>query len=465
MTPLHLACWAGKADTAKLLLSHGASVHNVEGQWQCTPIHFAATHEGSFEEESTISMLLTHGANLDKLNSSGMTPELVALQGGNKNVVQIIREHREKIGMLMPVETSKLEDDIRVKMSERLLSAVENGDMEMCKYLVERGIEIDRPRKCRSLVKRSIETDSQTERSGCTSFIFSCAVGNFDISIFFLQNGANCDRVACDFESTKAYTAVHYAACHGDLTVLKAFLRKLTSCLDFGVKPFHLAAANGHLECLKFLLDYEKSTKNLHNCINLGIKGGSDLDHGLVSIWRLPAIVPVPLGTTALHLASHENKVDVVAFLLKEGAQTGQADEKGQTALHVTAKAGHTDIIDILLENGAYLEKADARGRTPLYAAVKGRQMAAAARLLLAGGNVNCRDNRGNTLLHKAIRYSSKDIIELLQEYGIDVAVKNVEGQQAIREAIYLDETAIFESLLLKKTDLLGCDIKGLLLL
>ena len=338
---------------------------------------------------------------------------------------------------------------MRIQMSRRLIFAARDGDLEACKHLVERGVEIDMPKEC----------------GGCTPFIHSCLWGNFDVSMFLLQYGANCDSKTCDSEDTRGYTAMHYAACHGNLDILKFLLGKLTSGSGFGVKPFHLAAANGHLECLKFLLNHEKSTSNPRGPVNLGINDESDTDNGWVYLKDLVHAVSVPCGTTALHLASGESRVDVVTFLVREGAQTGKTDKVGQTALHHAAQRGRTDTIDILLEEGAYLEKANKYGYTPLHTAVRSGQVATAKQLLAAGANVNCRNSTGKSLLHHAALHSSTDIIDILQEYDIDLAVKDVDGQLAIHGAVYSHKVTTSERLLSKETDLEACDIDGISLL
>ena len=42
-------------------------------------------------------------------------------------------------------------------------------------------------------------------------------------------------------------------------------------------------------------------------------------------------------GRTILHLACHEGYIDLVKFLLNEGADTSEADEEGDTPLHYAA--------------------------------------------------------------------------------------------------------------------------------
>lgn len=80
-------------------------------------------------------------------------------------------------------------------------------------------------------------------------------------------------------------------------------------------------------------------------------------------------------GSSALALAAQRGKLDMVKFLLKEGAfidencvlnwfDTPEQDQQG-TALHLVKK-GRVDILKYLLESGANPSLTDHKGRTPL---------------------------------------------------------------------------------------------------
>uniref|UniRef100_A0A672RZN4 Ankyrin 3 n=1 Tax=Sinocyclocheilus grahami TaxID=75366 RepID=A0A672RZN4_SINGR len=58
-------------------------------------------------------------------------------------------------------------------------------------------------------------------------------------------------------------------------------------------------------------------------------------------------------GLNALHLASKEGHVDVVAELLKLCANVDAATKKGNTALHIASLAGQTEVVRELVTNGA----------------------------------------------------------------------------------------------------------------
>ena len=94
---------------------------------------------------------------------------------------------------------------------------------------------------------------------------------------------------------------------------------------DFcGDPPLVLAAGNGHLAVVKFLIDE-----------------GADLQQcGL-------------MRDTPLHRAAHNGHLQTVKYLLEEGAELDALDVGDNTALHWASMRGHVEIVKELLEQGA----------------------------------------------------------------------------------------------------------------
>jgi ankyrin repeat protein len=149
-------------------------------------------------------------------------------------------------------------------------------------------------------------------------------------------------------------------------------------------------------------------------------------------------------GETALHCASWKGNLDIVTFLLKQGAsptiattqtfpigdESGgdlQLDgyiEKGSTSLHAAVVGGHLDIAALLMQYGACVSTADATGDTPLHVTLKSTgDTKELVRLLLdQGAPINARDNLGFVPLG-VVASSENDIetVQLLLERGAEV--------------------------------------------
>ncbi|XP_049756848.1 protein phosphatase 1 regulatory subunit 12C isoform X4 [Elephas maximus indicus] len=71
-------------------------------------------------------------------------------------------------------------------------------------------------------------------------------------------------------------------------------------------------------------------------------------------------------GISALHQACIDENLEVVRFLVEQGATVNQADNEGWTPLHVAASCGYLDIARYLLNHGANIAAVNSDGDLPL---------------------------------------------------------------------------------------------------
>ncbi|XP_043454249.1 protein phosphatase 1 regulatory subunit 12C isoform X5 [Prionailurus bengalensis] len=71
-------------------------------------------------------------------------------------------------------------------------------------------------------------------------------------------------------------------------------------------------------------------------------------------------------GISALHQACIDENLEVVRFLVEQGATVNQADNEGWTPLHVAASCGYLDIARYLLSHGADIAAVNSDGDLPL---------------------------------------------------------------------------------------------------
>ena len=162
--------------------------------------------------------------------------------------------------------------------------------------------------------------------SGSTALLTSCAAGHTDCATLLLERGAGVDSASpLSLE-----------------TALQA------------------AAERGHIGCAATLLKHG---------------GATDLAN--------------VRGSTALHLASFGNHLDIVLMLCVRRADPAKADVRGRTALHVAAHAGCLSVCQALIEQGAHCEAECVLGATPLLDAIENDQPAVAQLLLDLGARTD----------------------------------------------------------------------------
>ena len=93
-------------------------------------------------------------------------------------------------------------------------------------------------------------------------------------------------------------------------------------------------------------------------------------------------------GRTALDMASERGRLEVVIFLVSQGASLTTRNRAGSTALHMPSERGHMEVVIFLVSQGASLNAQCNFGVTPLhYACSMGREDVALM-LIERGANV-----------------------------------------------------------------------------
>ncbi len=168
-------------------------------------------------------------------------------------------------------------------------------------------------------------------------------------------------------------------------------LYRVKSGWDF---PVDLAAAKGHVECLKYLIEkgahlssrevemkHDPLTKAVQSgqveCVKLLVEAGADVN-------------PVRRrGPTPLMAALEAKQVECVKLLIANGADVNPIRAAGDLPLLTAVLSGQEECVKLLLEAGADVNPDPDRTYPPLIAAAENRQSACVKLLLRAGAHVN----------------------------------------------------------------------------
>jgi ankyrin repeat protein len=424
MTPLHLASGQNTFDNARgtaaarLLLEHGASVHvrNKNGQ---TPLHLASQRHHS----NIVALLLKFGADVDAHNDDNMTPLLLASgqntfeDRGGTAAAQLLLEHGASV-------------HVRNK----------NGQTPL--HLASR---YHHPGIVALLLKFGADADPYNN-DNMTPLLLASGQDAFDdgggtaAAQLLLEHGASV-HVRNKNGETPLYLASHYHH-SGIVALLLKFGADVDAHNDDNMTPLLLASA-------QYTFDGEGTA-----AVQLL------LDHGA------SVHVRAKNGETPLHLASRRHDSNIVALLLKFGANVdahnddnmtplllalGQdtfydgggtaaaqllldhgasvhvRNKNGQTPLHLASQCCHSNMVALLLKFGADVDAQDNDNMTPLLLASgrdpydDARATAAAQLLLEHGASVHVRNKNGQTPLHLASEHHHSGIVALLLKFGLDV--------------------------------------------
>lgn len=188
-----------------------------------------------------------------------------------------------------------------------------------------------------------------------------------------------------------------------------------------GKTAFHLAAAKGHVECLKVMVTH-----------------GVDVTAQDSS------------GHSALHIAAKNGHTEYIKKLLQYKSPTESVDNSGKTALHYAAAQGCLQAVQILCEHKSPINLKDLDGNIPLLVAIQNGHSEACLFLLDHGADVNSRDKNGRTALMLACETGSANTVDALIKKGADLNLVDSLGHNALYYS-KLSENAGIQSLLLSK--------------
>ncbi|NXU56287.1 MYPT1 phosphatase, partial [Turnix velox] len=167
---------------------------------------------------------------------------------------------------------------------------------------------------------------------------------------------------------------------------------------------------------------------------------------------------------TSVSNACIDDNVDMVKFLVENGANINQPDNEGWIPLHAAASCGYLDIAEYLISQGAHVGAVNSEGDTPLDIAEEEameellqnevnrqgvdieaarkeeeRIMLRDARQWLNSGHIN--DVRhaksGGTALHVAAAKGYTEVLKLLIQAHYDVNIKDYDGWTPLHAAAH----------------------------
>jgi glyoxylase-like metal-dependent hydrolase (beta-lactamase superfamily II) len=132
--------------------------------------------------------------------------------------------------------------------------------------------------------------------------------------------------------------------------------------------------------------------------------GEGDLATVKMLVKKTPELVNVKdeTGRTPLHWACRGVHMEVLQYLIENGADVNARDENSVTPLHSLSYRGESQAMELLIRKGADVEATDDGGLVPLLYAAYGGHEVAAAILIKNGAKVNARDNTGLTAVDLA---------------------------------------------------------------
>jgi serine/threonine-protein phosphatase 6 regulatory ankyrin repeat subunit A/serine/threonine-protein phosphatase 6 regulatory ankyrin repeat subunit B len=223
------------------------------------------------------------------------------------------------------------------------------------------------------LDKGLISSVNVNDEDGITALMYQSDNGTVDAMKFLLEKGANETINAQDRNTGE--TALFKAVMTGNFNKVPLLLQygaDPTIKNIEGITPYVYCYQSNIMECRDLLKKYENKAKpeDIEEFV-LNIEAGPEIKRrALLISKKIPnADVQEPNeGSTALMISSESfGRLDVMQFLLENGADINFRDKNGKTALHYAAKGRRQrDKVNFLLEKRARTDIMDNDGNTAL---------------------------------------------------------------------------------------------------
>jgi ankyrin repeat protein len=326
---------SGDLAKAKTIVEHDPSQVRTTDKVGNTPLHAAAIAGSA----PMIEWLLSKGADVEAANTEAMTPLFEAIRNGKDDAARVLIEKGAKTGGALQ----------RAAMKNR--TAV----MEL---LIAKGADIE-------------AKDSQ----GYTPLSMVTRIsGPFEALELLVKKGANIN-LPDSLGNTPLDNAIIYAnADNRAIDLLLARSPEINKAPEGLAYTLSAAARRGHLPLFEYYrerggeaLFADESTRRA--IMRSAITGGS-----LEMVKKLQA-KGIPLdstanqnGATPVHsLASNPKAVDMIEFLVRNGADLNARTNNGRSAYNIAEEAGNRDVAALLLKLGATPEPQKFPRLTGLY--------------------------------------------------------------------------------------------------
>lgn len=147
---------------------------------------------------------------------------------------------------------------------------------------------------------------------------------------------------------------------------------------------------------------------------------------------------------------SLDGDLATVRRAVEQGVGPNVTDRRsnGNTPLMLAAYNGHVEVVRFLLEEGARIDARNAQGRTPLIFASTGSFPETVSLLLERGADPNATDDAEKwSALMFAAAEGHEEVVRILLEHGADPALEDRDGETAATFARNGDHTEIADLL------------------
>ncbi len=453
LTPLHKAICSNNFDIVKLLFEFRADERVLDDDGG-TFLHWAA----KFANTEIINLFLEKGVNVDAADRYGRTALIEVVEASKYEVVTYLLSKgasinystnicgyegsgsylfsaQKVITCVSPLFKAVTRGDckmvklllnnsadpnvVELKNSRKtvLQEAVNKGDIESVKALIEHGVDVDQYHSYDSVCKKEIDdlrNDLKENYQEVTALRLQALIRD---NKYFNDRTITMTKDNLSFEFPPLIIAI--VKRNLDMAHLLVNAGANTN-VSFN-KEIHCDKIRGNISILHFVLEernkylnHESTSKTAKKYLDLAIeliKAGAKFD-------AADSTGVKPLHIVLNSFQNDDEQLQLARLLLENEESVDSMDDKGETFLFKALKGKHFDVAELLLKKGADLSKVGTvDGCSPLYLAVKSSRHVLVCSILNRDVDLNKgNQNTGETPLQLAREIGNQAIIDLLED-------------------------------------------------
>ena len=441
---LHIAAFFGHLNLCKILIYNHRFNVNMADKNGCTALHHSAV-SGKYE-------LFTYFA--DK------TPDIHVKTNTGLNCLHIaaLSGHLDLCKTL--IDNHKFDVDISdIDGCTALHHAVTSGKYDLVAYLANKGTDVylktKNGRNCLHIAAENGHLDlfkvlinkhefdvHIADNDGCTALHHSAVSGNHDVVTYFADNG-----IDIYLKTKNGRNCLHIAAANGHLNLCKTLIEKHRFKVNIadndGCTALHHSARSGSYELVTYFVnmgsDIRLKTKTGLNCLHIGAENGHlNLCKMIVSNLKFDVNIADNEGYTALHHSARSDSYDLVTYFVHIGTDIYLKTKHGINCLHIAAFSGYLNLCKTLIDNNKFdVHIADNEGYAALHYSARTGSYELMKYFFDMGTDIYCKTKTGLNCLHIAALSGHLSLCKtLIENHGFDVSFADNDGCTALHHSV-----------------------------
>ena len=370
--------------------------------------------------------------------------------------------------------------DINFKDDEErnvLHFSVESGDIKLCQYIIEKGIDIFSKKKdginclhiaalkghlhlCKTLLENYNFNIHMANDSGMNALLFAAEGGDLELCQYLVQKGGDVNITTMNNMNCLLAGASqgHLRFCKG---LLENFKFEIHMQNNKGFNALLYAAECGNLEMFTYFLErgsyLSSKTKDNRDCLHIAAsKGNSSLCKSLLKFYGFKINMRCDRGWAAIHYATESGDLDLIKYFVEKGSNIYWTTKNNTNCLQIAASKGHMKLCKILLGEYKFnIFSVNENGWNVLHYAARGGNLSLLELFIQNGINIYSKTKLNSNCLHIAATNGHFNLCKKLVEvYNFDIFTKNDKGWSVLNSTAKSGNLELFQYFIL-----LGADV------